>query len=129
MFTHYKGIDISKLKATLSNKLDNSLSTLGNNRYLTDWYFSPTQWYRVWSDNWCEQGGCWLSTSANYDAQLITLLKPYRDTNYIAHAMPGYSNGDLWAPKIGEKTTTTIQFYYIYNSTTCANWYACGYMS
>ena len=76
MFTHYKGINISKLKATLNNKLDNSLSTLGNNRYLTDWYFSPTQWYRVWSDNWCEQGGCWLSTSAAYDAQLVTLLKP-----------------------------------------------------
>ena len=38
-------------------------------------------WYRVYSDNWCEQGGRFTSNDAT--STTVTLMKAYRDTNYL----------------------------------------------
>lgn len=54
-------------------------------RYLIKTYESGSQWCRVYSDGFCEQGGRFdtVSTPAYYT---ITLLKPYTDDTYSAQA-------------------------------------------
>ena len=43
-------------------------------------------WYRVHPDGWCEQGGISTKSFAASDTttEVVTLLKPYKDTNYTA---------------------------------------------
>ena len=54
--------------------------------YVIENYSNGTSWYRVWSDGWCEQGGLGSTSfaSAGTGTETITLLKPYKDTNYTA---------------------------------------------
>jgi hypothetical protein len=44
--------------------------------YVVENYKNDTEWYRVWSDGWIEQGG-YISSNTT-----ITYLKPFSDTNY-----------------------------------------------
>lgn len=46
--------------------------------YITETYVNGASGYRIWSNNFCEQWGINSGTSID-----ITLLKPYKDTNYI----------------------------------------------
>ena len=54
-------------------------------------YSNGSHWYRVYSDNWCEQGGFCISGTA------ITLLKTYINTDYFlstpfsAKSMSGFT--------------------------------------
>lgn len=43
-------------------------------------------WYRIDPDGWCEQGGISKTSFAasNTGTEIVTLLKPYKDTNYTA---------------------------------------------
>jgi hypothetical protein len=61
------------------NKLNTGKSVL------VESYTDPEthQWYRVYSDGWCEQGG-YISTSNSVTDW--NLLKPYTDTNYTVVA-------------------------------------------
>lgn len=53
-------------------------SSLQECQVVIETYTNGTSWYRVWSDGWCEQGG---KTDKGTKIE-ITLLKPYKDTNY-----------------------------------------------
>lgn len=44
--------------------------------YIVETYSNGTDWYRVWSDGWCEQGGFKTSTG------FITFLVPFTDNNF-----------------------------------------------
>ena len=51
-------------------------------------YSSGTEWYRVYSDSWCEQGGVCGNGAT------VSLLRPYKDTNYsITFSI---RNGESW---------------------------------
>lgn len=54
--------------------------------HIIDTYKNGTSWYRVWSDNWCEQGGIITVSTNVYKGQEVTLLKAYKDTNYHINA-------------------------------------------
>ena len=57
------------------NAASNALNAVGI-RTVVETYHNGTDWYRVWSDGWCEQGGETLNvfnTNNNY----ISFLKPY----------------------------------------------------
>lgn len=105
-------------------------------------YVNGTSWYRVYSDGYCEQGGraSWGSNVTDIARLQVSLLKPYKDTNYSLMEMPlrtdmnGASNG-LCAAFVGvfdlQKTTFCLRAY-------CGNtneriniiqWQACGYVS
>jgi len=45
-------------------------------------YSSGTNWYRVWSDGWCEQGGANKTNIASNADITITFLKAFKDINY-----------------------------------------------
>lgn len=53
-------------------------STHGN---IVEKYQNGTEWYRVWSDGWCEQGGV-VSVAQTPEGQDVNLLKSYGSTNY-----------------------------------------------
>lgn len=71
-------------------------------------------WYRVYPDGWCEQGG---NASA---AGTITLLKPYRDNKYIKSISPQSTTHTY----TGNTTTTSFTI-----TGGGANWTAKGYIA
>lgn len=67
--------------ANLNNLTTNApmgLNSVGA-RTVTETYVNGSNWYRIYSDGWCEQGG---SFGAFYGT--VNLLKQYKDTNYSA---------------------------------------------
>lgn len=69
-------IDIKGNVNIVQNEVDdNSLHA-----YVISSYHSGTDWYRVWSDGWCEQGGS--ATVGSGASTPVTLQKPYKDLNY-----------------------------------------------
>ena len=91
-------------------------STHGN---IVEKYTNGTDWYRVWSDGWCEQGGHISSNGS------VTLLKPFSDTNYSL--MFGSYGNDSGVPRANTKTTTGFQYSSANQSNTDSDWTAFGY--
>ena len=97
---------------------------------------SGANWYRRWSDGWLEQGGVVnMPISSATGQKTVTLLKAYKNTNYVLTALPDLTNTDSASAHIEldvtyvNKTTTkfTLQGYlYDYSSTADMNWYTCG---
>ena len=87
---------------------------------VTETYSSGTNWYRVWSDGWCEQGG--YSSTASIT---INLLKPFSNTNYtIVTASITTQTGGSYTVCIRKNTTN-----FIASGTQPFDWRACGYIS
>lgn len=100
---------------------------LKTSRFLVDKYSNGNDWWELYSDGWCEQGGH-ITAGADVD-YTGTLLKSYSDTNYQI----GFTD-------LGANTSTygaTWQFIQIYPVTTSTffckqinfprSWRACGY--
>jgi len=91
-------------------------------------YVNGTEWYRVWSDGWIEQGGQLLTAASDTDATL-TLLKSFINTNYKINYVGMSSNTSTATVtfinlQIYPLTTSTAFYRKIYFT---RNWYACGY--
>lgn len=83
---------------------------------IIDTYVNGPAWYRIYSDNWCEQGGL-IST----DNGTITLLKPYANADYTCLCVTSYTRiNEVF--HINNKTKTTFHVQYANNGT----WFACG---
>lgn len=144
MVTNKNGIefDIDSIATDLNNKADidlintnpsssfaSALNTAGI-RTIIETYQNGTSWYRVYSDGWCEQGGL-RSAGATGSAETITLLKQYKDTNYIA----------LKTFSIADASVAYYPFVCIFNKTVSSfqtsntsgiqnwSWYTCGYVN
>lgn len=86
--------------------------------YVTETWVNGTDWYRKWSDGWCEQGGGPRGNGTQ------TLHVPYRDANWTC--VTGQIGGD-GTTRIHSKTTTT--FYQGGYRVSCSSqWVAMGYM-
>lgn len=88
-------------------------------------YVNGTDWYRVYSDGWVEQGG--QLSSLGTTAVTVTLLKPFADTNYTITSC-GHVNSTTgqYGYVRDAPTTTTIKF----KGTGTVDkfyWMACGY--
>lgn len=95
--------------------------------FIKDSWISGTNWYRVWSDGWIEQGGVWSGVAANASATR-NLLKPFDTTDYTCVLQPNtssYANNGIHYIVSKTKTTTTISGY----GTSSADliWHAMGY--
>lgn len=62
------------------NIVQNTVDKNSLTAYVIDTYSSGTDWYRVWSDGWCEQGGS--ATAATASSTTVTLHKTFKDLNY-----------------------------------------------
>ncbi len=82
-------------------------------------YKSDSNWYRIWSDGWIEQGGRGSGTYSK------TFLKPFKDTNYMLSVTPLCTDGS--ADNCMVKTITATGFTAFVESNNSGFWYACGY--
>lgn len=127
-------IDIDNVMTDLALKADRNLTNAiptnsfanalenANIRTVVETYVNGTSWYRVYSDNWCEQGG---KTNA---ATQVTYLKPYKDNNYTITAVA--ETTDATASLLGcYNRSTTEVFFTTTNNISPVWWHACGYIS
>ena len=114
-------INLSNLNNT-GNAAASNLNSKGI-RTVVETYRNGTNWYRVFSDGWIEQGG--FSPNGSY---IVTFLKPFTDASYTALCtfQDSYSSNSL---AIKDRTNTSFTI----NRGTAATdigskaWYACGY--
>lgn len=109
----------------LFTKADKDLSNC-TKPYVTETYHSGTEWYRVWSDGWIEQGGRIQIQASTYAD--ITLLKPFADKNY----MISFSHSLLGTSGQAESYAIQASASYIRLGNGCGNaqyftWFAYGY--
>lgn len=85
-------------------------------------YRNGASWYRVWSDGWIEQGGSLAQTT---NIVTITLLKPFKDTNYqvLSNSNSSGTGANFW----GSKTTTSFTLQISTGNKGTSDWRACGY--
>ena len=84
-------------------------------------------WYRVYPDGWCIQGGNFGTAFSSWSARTVNFLKPFKDTSYYVNAIVGHTS-QTDSPCINLKTTTSFSCT-IYNSTGNACWEAKGYIA
>ena len=139
-------INVSQINSDLTSlitALTQRVTALEARRYVSEAWSQGTEWYRVWSDGWIEQGGYMYETGGiTGTAYTKTLHKPYTTTNYTILMWAGVGNSG-WqycggvglgtggnAANLRENNVRTNQFTY-FNATgvsgTPVFWYACGY--
>ena len=75
-------VDIDNIVTDLESKVD--YSTLLDAHVVISTGKTGTNWYRLYSDGWCEQGGTVVCVADTNTA--VSLLQEYEDTNYVAIA-------------------------------------------
>lgn len=75
--------DVDLSNVSIASSFSNALNTAGI-RTVVESYQNGTDWYRIWSDGWVEQGG--FTPASASTSGYITLLVEMRDTNYFCRA-------------------------------------------
>ena len=121
--------DTSKLPISrvdeLIDKLDEiniKLTNLENSRRIIETWSEGTEWYRVWSDGWIEQGGYMPAGISD----TITFIKPFTNTEYFSVFTP-YKNMGSHIVYIKSKYNDRISIYNADSKENPISWYACGY--
>ena len=116
--------DISSVVNQMGNKCEKDLSNC-TKPYINETYKNGTSWYRIWSDDWIEQGGVVSVTSAG---QSLAYLKSFADTTYTI--VSGGSTNNFGNTVCYNKTISGCQLYTGDDDSFNAGileWYACGY--
>lgn len=108
----------------LASLISGSTWVLETSRVLVDKYVSGRDWWNLYSDGWCEQGGHAEATSAA-STQQIALLKNYADTNYSAFITRTATSDNYLQVTITQQTVASFTTGYSCNK----YWFACGYTS
>lgn len=98
------------------NNIDNTNNTAATNlntkgiRTVIETYSNGTDWYRIWSDGWCEQGKTIQRSSAA--STQVTYLKPFINTNYtlVLGFEYGTINNNVGYVELGCKNKATTGF-------------------
>lgn len=116
-------LDVGEVLDVVSDKI----SYQDCKAYITETYVSGTSWYRVYSDGWCEQGGHIASGTVE---GIVTLLKPYVNTNYDVIVAPS-ATGNNFTTNIAGWANSKIQFNWnsYNNSATPKIWRTYGYIN
>ena len=136
LFSAFDNTLATTLKASLVEKInvDHSNDT---KPYIKETYVNGTSWYRIWSDNWCEQGGLSSAVNGANATTTVALLKQYKNTSYSCYV--SIYRGDIGSYRDQFLTTcsvTTSSFKVFSNFSGSVNgsvdnrgqWYACGYI-
>ena len=125
--TDISKIDMDRING-LIDKLEEVTDKLNSMKYVVETWNEGTEWYRIWSDGWIEQGGHKLVH--NY----IYFIKNFSNTNYIivGNTSNATSSTDeqYYANNPVNFTAKTKSSAYIrlYNNAVFGiDWYACGY--
>lgn len=92
-------------------------------------YVGGSNWYRVYSDGWVEQGGVIaLNGPVSSTNKIITFLKPMKDTNYFRGACSNANSGcTIVAVGWESNTKMTIGTPSGVSTTGLACWLVMGY--
>lgn len=102
----------------LNDKVDNA--NMEEVTCIVESYSNGTEWYRIYSDGWCEQGGIIASNTTS-----VSLLKSYANTNYGV-LMAGFDYAANDQP-IGT-SAKTVSGFTVNTSTYRRYWEAKGYI-
>ena len=123
-------IDAGRVGEELTNKLNKS----DVKAYIIQTYVNGTSWYRIWSDDYCEQGG--RLYNAKDVANTITLLKTMKNTNYsvfIAHGVKGVYDDTANMKRAEEPFNFTVTSFQVYthpsDGLNTVQWKVCGYIA
>lgn len=118
----------AEFQEALSNKADVDLSNC-TKPYITETWHSGTEWCRIWSDGWCEQGGFVQGTN-NYRKN-VTFHQEFADTNYTVLFGLQYTTSfqDNCLVETSTKSTTGFTMISSNNSGVSSYWEAKGYIS
>ena len=120
----------------LSTLIAGSTWVQETSRILVDKGSSGTDWWELYSDGWCRQGGVYTKATGAANAVTIDLHKSFNSTDYNIIAV-AKSNGaatiDCYDLQINPSNTTTSSFSIGMGANsaywTGAYWWACGYTS
>ena len=133
-------MDTSKLPISrvdeLISKLDeinNRLINLESRKYIVETWNEGTEWYRVWSDGWIEQGG--QSYNAVDSEITIQLHKPYTNSDYFITQTTGFNGAwsqtvtgwHIPATIVSVTNSSFVIHFYSGNGLNIRRWYTCGY--
>lgn len=94
--------------------------------YIIETYKNENSWYRIWSDNWCEQGGFLTTQSFREGLATVTFLKTYKDVFYhTSLEYPSSYHLPVYWGYSPSKTNIVIQCN---TKTPNCSWYTCGYI-
>ena len=139
--TNVGSVDVANISTGLTqaetriSALENSKVDKAGNAWVVESYRNGTEWYRVWSDGWLEQGGRITDSRAT-----LTFLKPFANANYYINALPTGKGswGGLSLQAVNRTAISTELWCTISNSGVAINnwqynnnvihpvWYACG---
>lgn len=123
--------DKETFKDEISSINSNKMNKDGSNAefpYIIETYQNESNWYRVWSDGWCEQGGRFVAGSAN-TWKPITLFKKMLNSKYSVLLTNCGEQSTAYKLKAGNevKNTTTTVFVLCENANTGIIWQVKGY--
>lgn len=121
---YYVGDTVQDASLINAGVLLNEVASLKARRYVTETYKNGTEWYRIWSDGWIEQGGHLFTQGAN---QVNNLLVPFTSSDYDLQITGGYASTSTNAVGWGNAQTTTTFTTSGPASTVAVKWQACGY--
>lgn len=111
----------------VANDLINLSTKVNSHIRVVESYRDGTEWYRVWSDGWIEQGGC--LNFAGETGITITFTHPFTDTNYYIGTSDykgGSSSVQYNHHYIRNKAKTNCKIYTGCRESISIQWYACG---
>lgn len=117
------GTGLTELETRFSALENNKVDKAGN-AWVVETYRNGTEWYRVWSDGWLEQGGMAESAAKT----TVTFLKPFTNKCVGAWAQAWGTSGSIYAYSIYHTDVTSMVIYANGAATGYQKqWFACGY--
>ena len=119
-------VNIDQIATDLNNKVDKN--NFVEAQVIVETYKNGTNWYRVWSDGWIEQGGTIEVTSSQ--EYTVSLLKEFLSNSYIAvknYNSSASTNALDKEVSCYDKQAGTFKTYCDTGDTNHFDWYACGY--
>lgn len=110
----------SKANTDMDNLTETGKANVFEQAVIVEKYCEGTEWYRIWSDGWIEQGG--RGTMPATEAT-INLLKPFSNTNFCVTT----ATREHYAMTTKINSASQVEFDYPNTGTGDFYWYACGY--
>lgn len=116
---------VAQVQADISQVQDDVDAIPRPNAYVTQTWRSGTEWYRVWSDGWIEQGGHGTGGTCTFN-------KSFSNTNYTFNVQPsiGYTSHPDWIAAYEHRpgrTTAKTSISYYERGDQGWDWRASGY--
>lgn len=123
-------VDINQVYEDLNLKANNNLTNVPVNiDFVVESYNDGGNWYRIYKNGWCEQGGRMNGTDLG---TTLNLLKPYKDLNYdgfVQQAVDTYKSDQqagVWS--FIPTTNSTATLHTGAKAGVDVRWFAYGYI-